>query len=93
MGMWDGAAASNDEKERTQDEDLKRTPLPATGICRIENGAADVTHVDKDAVDAPGTQPDPRASRAPARCSARPRRVRTPDLQPHSPSAGVSNRS
>ncbi len=71
MGMWDGAAASNDEEEGAQDEDLQRTTLPATGICRVEDGAADVTHAGKDAADASGTQPRPRVSRARARCSAR----------------------
>jgi hypothetical protein len=71
MVMWDGAAASKDEEEEAQQEDLERTALPATGICRIENGAAHVTHALKDADDAVRTQPRPRASRPHYRRSAR----------------------
>jgi hypothetical protein len=45
MGVQDGSAASKDEQEdEAQEEGLERVQLTATGVCRVENGAADVAH-------------------------------------------------
>jgi predicted GNAT superfamily acetyltransferase len=45
MSGWDGAAASKDEQEEeAQEEGLERVQLTATGVGRVENGAADVAH-------------------------------------------------
>lgn len=44
MGQ-DGAAASKDEQQsKTQEQAFKRAQLTATGVCRVENGAADCAH-------------------------------------------------
>jgi hypothetical protein len=41
----DGAAASKDEQEdEAQEEGLQRVQLTATGVGRVENGAAHVAH-------------------------------------------------
>ncbi|MFW5933998.1 MAG: hypothetical protein ACOCT8_04630 [Actinomycetota bacterium] len=43
--MQDGAAASKDEQQdEAQQEGLERVTQPATGISRVENGTADLTH-------------------------------------------------